>query len=101
MMANDHPHDSHDPPWTRDATPHARSPLATRLRTEVCVIGAGIAGLTTAYELAGEGRSVVVLDDGPIGGGMTSRTTAHLATAIDDRYWEIARIHGTSAVRSQ
>ncbi|MBK7976636.1 MAG: FAD-dependent oxidoreductase [Deltaproteobacteria bacterium] len=98
-MANDHPHDSHDPPWTRDATPHARSPLATRLRTEVCVIGAGIAGLTTAYELAGEGRSVVVLDDGPIGGGMTSRTTAHLATAIDDRYWEIARIHGTVGAR--
>ena len=32
---------------------------------DVCVIGAGIAGLTIAYCLAREGRSIVVLDDGP------------------------------------
>ena len=34
--------------------------------------------MTTAYLLAREGKSVVVLDDGPIGGSMTGRTTAHL-----------------------
>ena len=42
--------------------------LQENIRTDVCIIGAGIAGLTTAYLLAQEGRSVVVLDDGPIGG---------------------------------
>ena len=30
---------------------------------DVCVIGAGIAGLSTAYHLARTGKSVVVLDD--------------------------------------
>ena len=53
--------------------------------------GAGIAGMTTAYLLGREGKSVVVLDDGPIGGGMTGRTTAHLVNALDDRYFELER----------
>ncbi|HKY03495.1 MAG TPA: FAD-binding oxidoreductase, partial [Blastocatellia bacterium] len=63
-------------------------------QTDVCIIGAGIAGLTTAYMLTEEGRSVIVLDDGPVAGGETSRTTAHLSNAIDDRYFEIERLHG-------
>lgn len=53
---------------------------------DVLVIGAGIAGLTCAIELARAGRHPVVIDDGPIGGGETSRTSAHLASAVDDRY---------------
>jgi glycine/D-amino acid oxidase-like deaminating enzyme/nitrite reductase/ring-hydroxylating ferredoxin subunit len=63
------------------------------------VIGAGIAGLSTAYLLACEGKSVVVLDDGPIGGGMTERTTAHLSNVIDDGYVTIERLHGERGAR--
>src|SRR4051812_27891722 len=48
-------------------------------RADTIVIGSGIAGLSTAYELCQEGHSVVVLDRGKIGNGMTARTTAHLA----------------------
>jgi glycine/D-amino acid oxidase-like deaminating enzyme/nitrite reductase/ring-hydroxylating ferredoxin subunit len=68
-------------------------------RADVCVIGAGISGLSTAYSLIRDGRSVVVLDDGPVGGGMTHRTTAHLATALDDRYTEIERLYGERGAR--
>src|SRR4051812_25536800 len=53
-------------------------PLTQDMRVNVCIVGAGIAGLTTAYLLARAGRAVVVIDDGPIGGGETGRTTAHL-----------------------
>jgi glycine/D-amino acid oxidase-like deaminating enzyme/nitrite reductase/ring-hydroxylating ferredoxin subunit len=60
----------------------------------VCIIGAGIAGMSTAYLLARAGLSVVVLDDGPIGGGETGRTTAHLSNALDDRYSELERLFG-------
>lgn len=63
-------------------------------RTDVCVIGAGIAGLTTAYLLTRAGKSVIVVDDGPIGSGETGRTTAHLTAALDDRYFELERLHG-------
>ena len=68
-------------------------------KADVCVVGAGIAGLTTAYFLARGGKSVVVLDDGPIAGGETGRTTAHLTNVFDDRYYEVEREHGTAAAR--
>ncbi|MFN0139198.1 MAG: FAD-dependent oxidoreductase [Pyrinomonadaceae bacterium] len=69
------------------------------LETDVCIIGAGIAGLTTAFLLAREGREVSVIDDGLIGGGETCRTTAHLTSAIDDRIYRIEKWHGPDKAR--
>lgn len=68
-------------------------------RADVCVIGAGITGLTTAYLLTQAGRSVIVLEDGDIANGATSRTTAHLTAALDDRYYELERLHGPDGAR--
>jgi choline dehydrogenase-like flavoprotein len=50
-------------------------PLTSNTECDVVVIGSGIAGLSTAYELARFGRSVIVIDRGGIGNGMTARTT--------------------------
>lgn len=74
-------------------------PLAESTGTGVCVVGAGIAGLTTAYLLAKEGKAVVVLDDGVIGGGETGRTTAHLTSMLDFRYFELERLNGKDQAR--
>ncbi|MCC2641399.1 MAG: dependent oxidoreductase [Nitrospira sp.] len=84
--------------WMETEMP-ASPPLATGIHADVCIVGAGIAGLTTAYCLMREGKSVIVLDDGQPGGGMTQRTTAHLSNAIDDGYAEIERLHGQSGSR--
>src|ERR687894_84051 len=71
-----------------------------RWRREACrsralmVIGAGIAGLSLAYELCRMGQSVVVLDRGALGGGMTARTSAHLASQLDDFYHDLIRMRG-------
>ncbi|HEX2270428.1 MAG TPA: FAD-dependent oxidoreductase [Pyrinomonadaceae bacterium] len=85
--------------WMSTADTPSQAQLKDNIRTDVCVIGAGIAGLTTAYLLALEGRSVIVLDDGQIGGGMTGRTTAHLTNAFDDRYFEVEKLHGLEGSR--
>lgn len=85
--------------WMATAPAPDRPALDGDRRADVCVVGAGIAGLSAAYLLAREGRSVVVLDDGPVGGGQTQRTTAHLSNAIDDRYVEIERLHGEEGAR--
>jgi glycine/D-amino acid oxidase-like deaminating enzyme/nitrite reductase/ring-hydroxylating ferredoxin subunit len=69
------------------------------LSADVVVIGAGIAGLTTAYLLARAGRSVIVLDSIGVGAGMTGRTTAHLSCAIDDRYAVLIRRRGVDDAR--
>jgi glycine/D-amino acid oxidase-like deaminating enzyme/nitrite reductase/ring-hydroxylating ferredoxin subunit len=84
--------------WMDVAAPDY-APLGVDTVADVCIVGAGIAGMTTAHALAVEGRSVVVLDDGPVGGGMTQRTTAHLSNAIDDRYVQLERLHGRDGAR--
>lgn len=61
---------------------------------DACIVGGGIAGLTTAYLLGQAGLSVVLLQDDEIGSGETARTTAHLSNALDQRYTEVERIHG-------
>ncbi len=98
------PEHTEEPPqtlsvWMGTATIPLETPLTERITADVCIVGAGIAGMTTAYLLAREGKSVVVLDDGPIGGGMTGRTTAHLVNALDDRYFELERLHGEDSTR--
>ncbi|MCR6686387.1 FAD-dependent oxidoreductase [Pseudoxanthomonas sp.] len=66
---------------------------------DVVVVGAGIAGLTTATCLLREGRRVLVVDREGIGAGETLRTSAHLASALDDRFHVLARQHGKDGAR--
>jgi len=85
--------------WTGTVDPAQYPPLDADARADVCVVGAGIAGLTTAYLLAREGRSVVLLDDGRPGAGQTGVTTAHLSYEIDDSYVTMVRLHGAEGAR--
>jgi glycine/D-amino acid oxidase-like deaminating enzyme/nitrite reductase/ring-hydroxylating ferredoxin subunit len=64
---------------------------------DVVVIGAGIAGLSTAYHLRKHGLTVLVIDKGKIASGETGRTTAHLASALDDRLYRLEAMHGARA----
>jgi glycine/D-amino acid oxidase-like deaminating enzyme/nitrite reductase/ring-hydroxylating ferredoxin subunit len=85
--------------WERTAEKFRTAPLSADIDVDVCIIGAGIAGMSAAYELTRSGRSVAVIDDGPVGGGMTGRTTAHLVNALDDRYYELESMLGEEAAR--
>ena len=82
-----------------DTGADGRPTLSANRRVDVCVIGAGIAGLTTAYLLAREGRSVLVLDLARIGGQETSRTTAHLSDVLDEGLAELVAMHGEERAR--
>lgn len=84
--------------WMSEAVPTV-PPLATGAHADVCIVGAGMAGITTAYCLMKEGKSIIVLDDSRPGGGMTQRTTAHLSNEIDDGYVEIERLHGLAGAQ--
>lgn len=69
--------DTH-PLWGEPRVYTAISPLAENLDVDVCVVGAGVAGLSVARELVQQGRTVAVIDAGAVGGGETRRSTAHL-----------------------
>ncbi|MGJ0507325.1 MAG: FAD-dependent oxidoreductase [Methylocystis sp.] len=73
--------------------------LTGAITTEVAIIGSGIAGLSVAFELASAGRDVVVIDRGPIAGGMSARTTAHLSSYSDDGFRELIRMRGLDVAR--
>ncbi|HEX5035938.1 MAG TPA: FAD-dependent oxidoreductase [bacterium] len=73
--------------------------LKENLKADVCIVGGGITGLTCAYLLGLEKKSVVVLDAERIGGGETCRTTAHLANAVDGGYRGVERFHGHEGAR--
>ena len=85
--------------WMVTAPPGVPPRLSADLRTDVCIIGAGIAGMSTAYLLTRAGKKVVVLEDGAVGGGETGRTTAHLSNALDDRYHHLEKVHGADGAR--
>lgn len=74
-------------------------PLESHLQTDVVIIGGGMAGVSIAYRLIRLGKRVVLVEDGDIGSGESGRTTAHLASALDDRYYELERIFGKEGAR--
>lgn len=86
--------------WMATATVRTAPTLDASLQVDAVIVGAGIAGLSVAYELSRAGRRVAVLDRGPLGGGMTARTTAHLASAFDDYFYEYVRLRGEREARA-
>jgi hypothetical protein len=85
--------------WKAEIKPLRAPPLDGDVRGDLVVVGSGIAGLSSAYEAARFGAQVVVIDRGEIAGGMTARTTAHLVSEIDDRYFELIDAVGEGDAR--
>lgn len=85
--------------WSPDLAAPAPA-LARDCAADVVVVGAGIAGVTTAYHLQKRGLNVLLLDAGPPGGGMTQRTTAHIANAVDDGWRKLVPRIGEDAART-
>lgn len=67
--------------------------LEKDLSTEVCIVGAGIAGLSVAYQLAKRGHQVVVLEGSKVASGQTGRTTAHLTYKPEDLLSDMLKHH--------
>ena len=74
-------------------------PLHENLHVDVCIVGAGMVGLSIGYLLTRAGKTVALLDDGPVVGGMSSSTTAHLTCVLDERYVDLERMHGAEGAR--
>jgi glycine/D-amino acid oxidase-like deaminating enzyme/nitrite reductase/ring-hydroxylating ferredoxin subunit len=83
-----------------DSTPMTSYPqLADDTEVDVAVIGGGIAGVCTAWEVATTGRSVVLLEADRIVTGVTGYTTAKLSSLHTLAYARITRAFGKDAAR--
>lgn len=86
--------------WFKDTVQPAKfEKLFENISVDVAIVGGGIAGVTTAYLISKSGKSVALLEDGYIGSGETGRTTAHITHALDDRYYNIEKKHGTNSAK--
>lgn len=66
--------------WSKTCRIPQRESLQQDIRTEVAVIGAGMAGILTAYLLQEAGKQVVLLEAERIAGGQTRNTTAKITS---------------------
>jgi glycine/D-amino acid oxidase-like deaminating enzyme len=62
------------PYWWEAAPPETTDPFDLPARSDVVIVGSGYCGLSAATELANAGRTVVVLDAGPLGIGASTRS---------------------------
>ncbi|MEU8380675.1 FAD-dependent oxidoreductase [Streptosporangium sp. NPDC048865] len=83
--------------WIESAPGVSRPVLERDLRVDVAVIGAGIAGLSAAWELTRAGRTVAVLEAGRIAAGVTGHTTAKLSAQHTMIYADLASSAGPEA----
>jgi glycine/D-amino acid oxidase-like deaminating enzyme/nitrite reductase/ring-hydroxylating ferredoxin subunit len=86
--------------WLDTAQAPARREPPLPREADVLVLGAGIAGMTTAVLLAEAGRSVLVLEAAEIGSGVTGHTTAKLTAQHELIYHRITSRFGAAAAAS-
>jgi glycine/D-amino acid oxidase-like deaminating enzyme len=74
--------------------PKARPELTFHGQCEICVIGGGLAGLTSAFELARRGRSVILLEARRLGWGASGRNGGFVSAGFAEGLANIIRLVG-------
>ncbi|KAL8768276.1 MAG: hypothetical protein Q9209_005415 [Squamulea sp. 1 TL-2023] len=86
-----------DPVWIH-TEPYSKrpqfKPITQDIKTDVCVIGSGIVGISVSYELVRRGVKVVMLEARDILSGESGRTSGHLSSGIDSGFVELASKRG-------
>ncbi|ELC8361438.1 FAD-dependent oxidoreductase [Clostridium perfringens] len=85
--------------WSESCKFRKREALNKDIKTDVLVIGAGIAGILTAYMLKQKGREVIVIDTSEIASGNTKNTTAKITSQHDLIYSKLITEFGEEKAR--
>ena len=85
------------PIWHDASRP--RAPLARPIETDVLVIGAGVAGLSTAWHLARRGVACTVVEMATVAGGASGRNGGFLVPGGALPYAEARELYGEGVAR--
>jgi gamma-glutamylputrescine oxidase len=80
--------------WLDGPAPPPRPPLSGDITVDVAVVGAGIAGLATAYALARDGQSVAVLERDRIASAASGRNAGFVLAGVAENYVAARRRYG-------
>ncbi len=76
-----------------------RSPLNDAIDVDICVVGAGFSGLSTAVHLAEQGHSVVMLEAARVGWGASGRNGGQIVNGLNASLDTIESRYGTDKAR--
>ena len=85
--------------WLRTAPGPSLPALTDDIDVDVAVVGAGMAGLSSAHELARAGLRVAVVEAGRVAAGVTGHTTAKLTAQHTLVYDRLRRTRGPEGAR--
>lgn len=77
----------------------ARPALTGKIKAQVCVVGAGYSGLSTALHLAEKGFQVVVIEGAQVGWGASGRNGGQIVNGLNASLQTIARRYGRDTAR--
>lgn len=80
--------------WSESCKFDKREELKGDIKTDVLIIGAGIAGILTGYLLKKSGKEVVIIDKAEIASGNTRNTTAKITSQHDLIYNKLIQEFG-------
>ncbi|ATD54349.1 FAD-dependent oxidoreductase [Clostridium chauvoei] len=85
--------------WSESCNFEKREALKGDIKTDILVIGAGIAGVLIAYMLKESGKDVIVIEGDEIAGGNTKNTTAKITSQHDLIYNKLILEFGEEGAR--
>lgn len=85
--------------WQAGAELPRRKPLCNEIEADAVVIGAGLAGVLTAYRLRQKGLDTVVIEARRVGSGQTGRTTAKITSQHGAVYAGFIKAFGRERAR--
>lgn len=83
--------------WQDSVPPYLPANEYKQQTFDVAIIGGGVTGLTTAWQLQSAGKQCIILEAASLCYGTTGGTTAHLNTLLDTPYYTIAANFGKEA----
>lgn len=85
--------------WLDGYSISKEKPTIQNKKIDVCIIGGGIAGISTAFALKDSELNVILIDKGTIGFGATAYTTAKISYLQELPYQKIVTMHGIEAAK--
>lgn len=88
-----------DSVWTQTVTLPSFEPLQSDLKTDILIIGGGIAGLLCAFQLSQAGADYALVEADRICGGITKNTTAKITSQHGLIYHKLIHTFGAEKAR--
>lgn len=85
--------------WQKDNNLKELNSVDKNIETDVLIIGAGMTGVTTAYNLISKGLEVVLIDRGKFFNEVTAKSTGKVTYLQDLKYQDICNIYDYEAAK--